>query len=179
MIKDPEKVLSILLSVSEFSSNYANRLIKEGANVIFLIDPAASGNMISPKHFETFLMPAYRALRERIKEPIVLHICGDTNMVLSLIADTCFEAFSFEGPKVQVAKARKVIGNRMALGGNIPIDLMLLGNPKEIRQQVFNTLHEGVNIVMTSCGIPIHSPMENVKAMVKAVKDFNDNYGNR
>jgi MtaA/CmuA family methyltransferase len=174
MIKDPEKVLPIFLSIAEFSSHYANRLIKEGANVIFIIDPTASGSMISPKHFEKFIMPAYQILREKIRDPIILHICGDTNMLLSLIADTGFEAFTFEGPTVTVKKAKEIIGDRMALAGNIPIDLMLLGKPSEIKKQVFEAIRDGIDIVMTACGIPIHSPMENVKAMVEAVKDFNE-----
>lgn len=175
MIKDPEKALSIILSVAEFSSYYANRLIKEGANVILIIDPTASGSMISPRHFEKFIMPAYKKLREKIQAPIILHICGDTNMMLGLIAETGFEAFSFEGPTVQVKTAKEIIGDRMALAGNIPINLMLSGKPSEIKEQVYQALKDGINIIMTACGIPIRSPMENVKAMVEAVKEFNKN----
>jgi len=173
MIKDAQKASSILLSVADFSSCYANRLIKKGANVIFIIDPTASGSVVSPKHFERFLMPSYRILREKIAAPIVLHICGDTTMLLGLIADTGFEAFSFEGPTVKVTKVKEIIRDRMALGGNIPIDSILRGKPEEIKQQVFSALGDGIDIVMSACGIPIHSPMENVKAMVGAVKEFN------
>jgi MtaA/CmuA family methyltransferase len=175
MIKEADKALSILLSVAEFSSYYSIRFIEEGANVIFIIDPSASGDMISPRHFEKFVLPAYQILRKRIRNPIILHICGDTNMLLPLIANTGFEAFSFEGPTVKVKRAKEVIGDRVALGGNIPVNLMLLGKPREIRNHVFGALRDGIDIVMTGCGIPIRSPMENVKAMVEAVMEFNKN----
>jgi [methyl-Co(III) methanol-specific corrinoid protein]:coenzyme M methyltransferase len=176
IIRDPEKVQSILLSVAEFSSYYANRLIEKGSNVILIIDPTASGNMISHRQFEKYVIPAYKILRRNINVPIILHICGDTNNILEIIAaETGFEAFSFEGPTVDVKYAKNIVGDRIALAGNIPIDLMLSGTPSEIKRKVYQAIEDGINIIMTSCGIPIYSPMENVKAMVDAVNEYNEN----
>ena len=174
MIKDPERVSSIFSDVCTFSSCYANRMLEAGANVVFIIDPTASGDMISPRHFERFLLPAYRLLRKNITAPIILHICGDTSMHLRFIADSGFEGFSFDGAKVTAAQVAEVLRGRMTICGDIPVDLMLHGQPREIQAAAFKAMDHGVHIVMTSCGIPIHSPMANVTAMVEAVKAYNE-----
>ncbi|MBI5966885.1 MAG: MtaA/CmuA family methyltransferase [Deltaproteobacteria bacterium] len=173
MIKDPVAVGAILMKIAEFSGSYAQRLFAAGGNVLMLIDPTASGDLISAGIFQKFLLPAYQKIREIVPKPIVLHICGNTNRFLSFLPDSGFEGFSFEGPAVEVKSAKEAINQRMALVGNISTtDTLLFGDPAKVESEVKVALEQGIHIVAPSCGIPVRAPLENLRAMVEATEKY-------
>ena len=172
-IRDPEGVGNILMKVADFSGRYAQRLMAAGGNVLVLIDPTASGDLLSARIFQKFLMPAYRKIREAIPQPIVLHICGNTNHFLAALPETGFEGFSFEGPAVQVKSAKEAIGGRMALVGNISTtETLLFGDPAKVEVEVRAALEQGIDLVAPSCGIPIRAPLANLQMMVQATEKY-------
>jgi [methyl-Co(III) methanol-specific corrinoid protein]:coenzyme M methyltransferase len=174
-IQDPERLKSILDWLVILVANYANRLLAAGANVIVLIDPSASFNMISPRVFERFLLPVYYRLKKIIRGRIILHICGDTNSLLNLIRQTGFAGFSFEGPSVAVKTAGEVLGSQMALIGNIPTsDSLMLANPSPVKQDARRALAEGIHMLAPACSIPPQTPPENLLAMRQVCEDYLD-----
>jgi [methyl-Co(III) methanol-specific corrinoid protein]:coenzyme M methyltransferase len=175
-IKDPQRFDENLGMALDFLVEYAIRLLNEGANVLAILDPTASGDLVSRKHFERHLLPVYQKIRKKIQEPIVLHICGSTADFLDLLPHTGFEAFSFEGPRVSVETAREKIGDRMRLVGNIPTyDILLFGTPDKVREASLEALRDGIDMLAPSCGVPIQTPTQNLKAMVRAVEEFKEN----
>ena len=119
-IKRPAWLDENLKGAADFLAQYAGLLFEAGGDVLSILDPTASGDLLSRKYFQKHLMPAYQRMREKIQGPISLHICGNTEGFLDLLPQTGFEAFSFEGPKVSVQSARQKIGDTMLLVGNIP-----------------------------------------------------------
>jgi MtaA/CmuA family methyltransferase len=173
MIKDPQGIADLLSRVADFSIQYANRLIEAGGNVLAIIDPTATADLISPRTFERFLIPTYQKIRQAIPVPIILHICGNTNPFLSLLQETGFQGFSFEGPTVDVRSAKEAVDNRMALVGNIStIQTLLFGNPERVEEEVKAAVSQGVDLVAPSCGIPLHTPLSNLHAMVSATRKY-------
>jgi [methyl-Co(III) methanol-specific corrinoid protein]:coenzyme M methyltransferase len=172
IIKNPDELRRILDSVADFCTEYANKLLKAGGDVVVVIDPTASGDLISEKSFETFLCPVYQKMHKKIAGNVILHICGNTRRLLSLIPDTGFEGFSFEGPAVDVKTAKKALGSRTALVGNIPTRTLLLGTPEQVKHEVKVALEDGIEILAPACGIPMHAPTQNLKAMVSTVKEY-------
>ena len=172
-IKDPERMRGNLDKAAGFLAEYANRLLEAGADVISMLDPTASGDLLSQKHFERDIIPVYQKMRKQIKGPIVLHICGRTTNFLDSLPESGFEAFSFEGPKVSVKTAREKIRDRMILVGNVPTyDVLLFGTPERVREESLKALEEGIDILAPACGIPIQTPVENLRTMVEAVEEF-------
>ncbi len=173
MIKTPQVIQTLLWKVVDFSAQYAKRLIESGGNVLVLNDPMASGDLISPRTFQQFLIPAYRRIREDVTIPIILHICGNTNHLLASLPETGFEGFSFEGPAVAVRSARQAIGKQMALVGNISTtQTLLFGDPKSVEEEVKVAMSQGVDLVAPSCGIPLRTPLSNLHAMVSATRKY-------
>ncbi len=173
MIREPEKVSHVLLRVAELNRRYAKRLADAGANVLMLNDPMASGDLISAAFFRKFLLPAYQRIREMVSLPVILHICGNTNHFLTALAETGFEGFSFEGPVVSVGSARKALGGKMALVGNISTtETLLLGDLTQVVAEVKSALEQGIDIVAPSCGIPVRAPLANLRAMVQASERY-------
>ncbi len=172
-IQDPHRLNVILDWLVILVGDYANKLLEAGANVIVLIDPSASANMISPRIFERFILPVYDRLKNAIRGRILLHICGDTNSLLKFIRQTGFAGFSFEGPGVAVKTAREALGDRMALIGNIPTsDSLLDGSHVQVMEKVREALSEGVHLLAPACSIPPQTPPENLLAMRKAYEDY-------
>lgn len=172
MIRTPEALGALLNQVADFNACYAQRLLAAGGNVLVLIDPTASGDLISRRVFERFLLPAYRKIRAALTHPVILHICGNTNHFLSSLPETGFEGFSFEGPAVGVKAAREGLRGKMALVGNISTtDTLLLGDAARVKREVEAAIAEGIDLVAPSCGIPLRAPLANLHAMVEATRN--------
>jgi uroporphyrinogen decarboxylase len=64
----------------------------------------------------------------------------------------------------------------MSLGGNVdPVKSLLMGDKAEVEKDARHCLRKAGTdrfILMPGCGIPPNAPAENLKAMVKAAKDF-------
>ncbi len=61
----------------------------------------------------------------------------------------------------------------MLLVGNIPTyDTLLFGTPERVREESLNALEDGVDILAPACGVPVQTPTENLKSMVRAVEEF-------
>lgn len=172
-IKDPARMDENLNAVVVFILEYVRCLFGAGCDVLLVNDPSASGDLLSRKHFQRHMIPTYQRMRKEIREPVVLHICGYTLDFLDLIPETGFEAFSFEGPTVQVRTAREKVGKKMLLVGNIPTyDILLFGTPDRVREESFRALNEGIDLLAPSCGVPVQTPTANLRAMVKAIEEF-------
>ncbi len=172
-IQDPQKLKAILDWLVTLVGDYAKKLLAAGADVIVLIDPTASANMISPRVFERFILPVYLQLKEIIPGRIILHICGDTNSILKFIGQAAFAGFSFEGPSVTVKAVKEAIGNKMALIGNIPtIDSLMRDNPLRVKKNAQQALCEGINLLAPACSLPLQTSPENLLAMREAWEDY-------
>jgi len=178
-IKDPQRMDDNLERAADFLAEYAGRLFDAGGDVLSILDPTASGDLLSRKYFKKYIMPSYQRMREKIYGPISLHICGNTEGFLDLLPRTGFEAFSFEGPKVPVTTAIEKIGGKMLLVGNIPTyDTLLFGTPERVREESLNALGDGIDLLAPACGVPVQTPTENLKAMVRAVEEFKEDRRN-
>jgi len=168
-IKSPDTVKNVLRTVTDFNIAYANRLLDAGCHFIVVIDPSASGDLISERTFQTFLLPVYQEMHKRIGGKVILHICGNTNQLLPVIAETGFEGFSFEGPAVSVRAAHEAMGEKMTLIGNIPTKTLLMGSPEDVGRDVQTAVREKVDLLAPACGVALQTPLANLKAMVQAV----------
>jgi uroporphyrinogen decarboxylase len=140
----------------------------------------ASGDMISPKIWMTFAQPYTTRVVSALKKlgiKMVMHMCGDTSDRLQSMAETGVDCLSLD-QKVNMAEARRVLGERIALLGNIdPSGLLLLGSAEQVEKEALNLLRSASGtrrnyILSSGCGVPIGSPPENIRAMVRAVKQF-------
>ncbi|MCK4817727.1 MtaA/CmuA family methyltransferase [bacterium] len=176
--KEPDLFKKLLEKVTDVVANYGNRLIETGADALSLGDPTASGNLISPIVFKKFLFPMYGKLSEEIKGRVILHVCGDTTLFLKTIAETGFCGFSFEGPAVEVKKAKEIIGNRMALFGNVPtVDVLMYGTIEDVRRWTMRAIQDGIDSVEPACALPLQTPIANVRAISETVREYNKQKG--
>ncbi len=170
---EPDALKGALDQVTQFNIDLANTTVEEGNGFLCIADPVASGDLVAAEHFAEHILPHYQRIRQRVHGLIILHICGNTNPLLPQLPDTGFEAFSFQGPEVEVKDAKKVLGGKMALVGNLPNETLLrFRSPRAVMNGSIKALEDGVDILAPACGFHPLTPLQNMKAMVRAVEKF-------
>ena len=141
-----------------------------------LVDPLASGSVISRRTYNAFAQPYETKLIEylhRYDLDITLHICGDTSFMLDLIVETGADLFSFD--QADFGDAVTKMGEKTRLVGNIPPNALLESSKLEIDDAVNSIINIGLSspkgmVVSTGCEAPISSNEWKVEALIETGK---------
>ncbi len=167
---DPDKVRRFLDALKEVTVLFARAQFQAGADVVVLADHA-TGDLVSPKTYEHFLLPVHQELVQRIGGPLILHICGNCADRLRLFVEAGFDGYHFEW-QVDAREAVKVVNRGMTLVGNVNNPTVLLrGSPGDVRRQVRYSVAAGVDIIGPECAVPLQTPIRNLKAIVDAAQE--------
>jgi len=170
-VDDPGKTAACLDKLKEATVQFGLAQIEAGADALTLPDHA-TGDLVSAGYYDKFLREIHSELVERLPVPLILHICGRTLDRMEYIARTGVAAFHFDS-KNDAAESMRVMRNRVALVGHInnPETLYARG-PAEVRREVFGDLDAGVPLIGPECAIPLRTPIENLKEIPRAVRDW-------
>ena len=149
----------------------------------YLAAPTASNQMLSPRFFETFVLPYQKELHEKILQTgirhIYCHICGEQNKNLPLwhkipMGNPGIVSF---GHEVAIETAVKFFGRDCIIAGNIEPAVIHMGRPDEIYRLCLAALAQGSQaprgyILMPGCGIPPNVPTQNLLMLKKAAAAF-------
>jgi [methyl-Co(III) methanol-specific corrinoid protein]:coenzyme M methyltransferase len=171
MITDPDPVRKFITAAAKLERAYIKALADAGADVIVMSDPSASTDMLSGEMFDEFAKPYIKeSFMDAGKAKTVLHICGDTTILLDHMIATGATGLSIE-EKVQPEKAVELVAGRAALVGNIGVVKPLLqGTPEECMKEAQRVAKAGFNLVAPGCGLAARVPLANIQGMVKGVK---------
>ena len=155
-----------------------NMYIENGADMVQIPDPCASGDMISPKTYAMYAAPAQKRMFDQFKghDNTMLHICGKAGMRIPSVIEVGFGSFSVDSP-VQLKEALEQAGGKLTMVGNFnPNEALRLGTPEDVYALAYaNAEIAGLNggyIMMPGCDLAATTPVENIKAMVRASKDY-------
>lgn len=171
--KDQEAVHQVLAFAAELSYRYLAPFVAAGAGLISVADPTASGDLISRRQFETFVLPYQTRLIQRLRAlgaQVLVHICGETTDRLELIAGTGAAIVSVDY-KVDLARAAERLQGRIALAGNLdPVAVMQSSSPEQVAEASRAAIrlagpHSG-HVLMPGCDIPPSVPLAHIQAMV-------------
>jgi [methyl-Co(III) methanol-specific corrinoid protein]:coenzyme M methyltransferase len=170
-LDDPGKTKLCLDRLKEATVEFGLAQIEAGADALTLPDHA-TGDLVSAEYYARYLVDVHKEFAERLRVPLILHICGRTVDRMPYIADTGMAAFHYDS-KNQPAESMAAVAGRIALAGNInnPETLFSKG-PEEVRAEVFRNLEAGVNLIGPECAIPLQTAIENLKEIPKAVRDW-------
>ncbi len=170
-VDDPGQAKLCLDRLKEVTVQFGLAQIEAGADALTLPDHA-TGDLVSGQYYKRFLLDLHAEFRERLPEPIILHICGRTLDRMDYIAQTGVAAFHFDSRNDPVESV-KVVRDRLSLVGSInnPVTLLSRG-PAEVRQEVFRNLDAGVRLIGPECAVPLQTPVENLKEIPRAVVEF-------
>ena len=151
---------------------FARAQIEEGADTIGVGDAIVS--QISPRMYEQLVLVHEIRLVEAIHERdglARLHICGDINRHLPLIAALGIDIIDCDW-MVDMEKARAILGDKVVLTGNLdPVHAVRNSTPDKIRQG-FEEIYKTVGnpyFVNAGCEIPGDTPPEKLRALCKPI----------
>jgi len=173
MALNPALVKGLLEKVPRFIVAYTEALIEWGADIIFLPDPMASSDLISPAMFNEFVMPMLKHQVGRIDKPILLHICGKIMPIAGDMADTGATLLSID-QQVDIQSMREAIGPGVLIGGNLdPVEMIEKKTAEQIASAARRCCRQaGENfILMPGCTITPRTPVENIKALIETAKN--------
>ncbi len=148
-----------------------------GADIIHCGDSLASCDMISPGTYERFALPYERRVFQAWKEHGItgslLHICGDNTRVLELYADSGADLVEIDN-MVDLGVAKQTIGDRVTLVGNVhTVNDLFQGTPESVRVASQRCMQKAGGrgfILCAGCLVPRHTPIENVREMVRVAR---------
>ncbi len=177
IVTEDEQLLKDFLDFcTEVVITYGKYMIATGVHGIQYGDATAS--LISPEHYKKFVLPYQQKTIDALSGKncdLWIHICGDTRHILQFVKGLNIRGFEVDS-KVQMTTARRLLGDKISLKGNLDTTFLLMKSPEAIYKATINILKSGnfnTGIVMSpGCGVPRMTPLANLKAMVKACKDY-------
>lgn len=170
----PDFVHAVLDMQAEMSIRRAEKLLTTGIDALYIGDPAAGSSLLSPKHFEEFCMGPYRKFCRHFEDTDVLiyiHICGNSNPILEMMADTGAHVVEPLDPLggVSVADAKQRIGHKVALMGGVNTITLSNGTAEEVRAEAIRKCREGGPhgyVLAAGDMVPPDTSLENLQALV-------------
>jgi MtaA/CmuA family methyltransferase len=173
VMKKRPMVERLLEKVGRVLAQYGKALEARGIDGLIIADPVGSATMVSPVLYRQLVLPALQRFIKDLKIPVILHVCGDSDPILDMMADTGARILSLD-QCMDLSVAKRRTAGRCGIGGNVdPINALLLGTVEDVRRETLKCLEQGGKkgyVLMAGCAVPPRTPTENLKAMIDMAK---------
>lgn len=164
--RDEKFVRDLLDTALEYCIESGLAQIEAGVDAMFVEDPSASPNVISPETFRKTVLPYDTKLIKNLKKkvPVIFHICGETTPILDDMISTGAACISLD----QCMDMEKV-HKKTAVWGNIAPSSLVKEQPSKVREESERIANLGSRVVLSSgCVVPSGAKPENILEMVRA-----------
>ncbi|MBE6528430.1 MAG: MtaA/CmuA family methyltransferase [Thermoplasmata archaeon] len=167
---DREQAKKWISSVAPYCKAFGEALVEAGADLVQMSEPSGSTDMMSPDDFWDITGQFVKKCFDGLDAYSILHICGDSAPIIPYMLDTGVTGISVE-EKVPSEKAIEISQHRGAMVGNVGCAFPLFkGTPEDVAAAARRSRDAGFNVISAGCGVPIGTPDENIRALVKAIK---------
>lgn len=170
--KDKSNSHRVLDYISDFLIEYAKLMIDNGAALISIGDPTATGEILGPKMFDEYAVKYLNKLLDGIhslNRPVIVHICGNMNTVWNQIPAIRTDAISTDA--VVNLRQLKESFPTLTTMGNLSTYLLEFGSPDKVAFQTEKLLNDGIDIISPACGLSTSSSLKNIQALTQTVKE--------
>jgi [methyl-Co(III) methanol-specific corrinoid protein]:coenzyme M methyltransferase len=157
--------------VSDQLIDYARLLADNGATVISIADPTATGEILGPKLFEEYAVPYINKVAAAISAmgvPVIVHICGDVKSVKQHFPSLQGKAISVDA-MVNLRTLKEEYSGLTTMG-NLSTYLLELSESDRVYEAAQSLLKHGIDILAPACGLSTSTPLANIAAFTSAVK---------
>ena len=182
LYSEPQLLHQLLDTIAASVSSYLNAQIAAGAQAVMIFD--TWGGVLTPDDYRDFSLQYMQKIvagltreAEGLQVPVVLFTKGGCQW-LEAMADTGADALGLDW-STDLAMARKRVGDRVALQGNLD-PAVLYATPDVIREQVAHVLAQfgmgSGHVFNLGHGITPDVDPENAGALVEAVHELSAQY---
>lgn len=182
LYNEPESLQRLLDTLSDSVAAYLAAQIEAGVQAVMVFD--TWGGILTPRHYQAFSLNPMRRVVEQLSSlpmsrdvPMILFTKGGGSW-LEDMADTGCDALGLDWT-VDIAAARRRVGSRVALQGNLD-PAVLYASPEKIRAEVGEVLERygsgSGHVFNLGHGIHQHINPDNVAVLVDAVHELSRPY---
>ena len=177
LLSEEEQLIHKFLSFcTDVVIEYGLAMIDTGVHAIQFGDAVAS--LISPELYKKFVLPYQKKTVDALSMKgcdIWIHICGNSRHIIPFLKSLNIQGFEVDSA-VPLSIARELIGSRIALKGNLDTTSILTRDIEDVYRMTQDTIrscgfHTGL-VVSPGCGVPRMTPLENLRAIVRACRDY-------
>jgi len=176
-VTDPELLARACDFFLELQASYIKAQIEAGAHAIWLGDCNAFSGMLSLAQYRQFAFPSCKQLVEKAQEyGAIVHLMNSEVSVPYLVAEAELGVDIVNcGPGADIAEVRKEMTGKKCFSGNLdPIEVLMRGTPRQVAEEAERIVKicaaDGGYLFATGEMNPRDTPVENMKAMVEAVR---------
>lgn len=180
MRRRPEKLLEALDVVAKFTidATVASLNASKGQVALFPLHKGADGWM-SEKHFQTFYWPTLKRVVDGLIEEGIfptLFAEGGFETRLDLVNEFPKGAVNWLFDRTDMGKAKKAVGDKCCISGNVPASLIATGSPRDVKdysRRVIEECREGGGFILAAGTNTVDgATIENLRAMVEAAAEY-------
>ena len=170
MRKHPDECARLLDIITDALIIYGRAMAEAGADAICVAEPSGTGEILGAKRFREFTVPYINRLLDAIDVPMkIVHICGKLRAVYAELSALHCDAFSFDAI-VNACEIRPYIPGK-AVMGNVSTHAIGTMPEEKVRGLTRSAREMGVDILAPACGLPLSTPLCNIRAMVDEAKN--------
>jgi hypothetical protein len=179
MYRQPDKLLEAIDVITTLMIDSAISSVNVSKSLIamFPLHKGADGWM-SDKQFEKFYWPSLKKVIDALIEEgilIILFAEGSYNTRLETVNEFPKGAVSWLFDKTDMAKAKRVLGDKCSIAGNVPCSLMITGTPQQVKEYCRNLIEvcgKGGGYILSGGAQADTSKLENLRAMLEAAREY-------
>ena len=180
MRRRPDKLLEALDVVAKITIDVTVESLNasKGQVALFPLHKGADGWM-SEKQFETFYWPTLkRVVDGLIAEGILptLFAEGGYETRLGLVNEFPKGAVNWLFDRTDMGRAKKALGDRCCISGNVPASLLATGSPGEVKdysRKIIELCREGGGFILAAGTNSVEGAnIDNLRAMVEAAAEY-------
>ena len=181
LFRHKDKLLALLEKASVFLTRMTITNAKlSGVDIVLIPIHWAPDSFMSGKQFETFWWPTFRKMLIGLIDAGLIPMPlweADCTKRLEIIRDVPPGKCIYWFERTDMVKAFEVLGDVVALRGNLSASLMTTGKPEEVdaavKHLVDNVFNRGGKLILDcSFGLPDETPIENARAMFNAARKY-------
>jgi hypothetical protein len=153
-------------------------IIHNAVTVGFPLHKGADGWM-SPKQYEKFYWPSLKKVMNAfINEGLICMMFaeGSYNTRLEVVKDDFPKgSVIWWFDQTDMAVAKKVLGDKYTIQGNVPSSLMVTGSPADVKaccRRLIETCGKDGGYILAAGAIAENPKLENLRAMMEAVREY-------
>lgn len=169
--KDKENAHRVLDYTTRHLLEYARLMADNGASLLSIADPTATGEILGPAMFEEYAVPYLNLLADGIHElgvPLIIHICGELKAVKPLAAMLRADALSVDA-FVSLKKIKEEY-REITTMGNMSTIMLEQSDRQAIEKMSEKLIRDNIDILAPACGLSTSTPLENIRAFTDSVK---------
>lgn len=170
MRREPAVFHGLLDKLADMTAAYLLYQIESGADAVQLFESVA--DLITPEEYESFAHPYHEKIFSKISGQVPTILFAKEQPNIELMASSGADVLSI-GTCIDVADAKKRVGDKVAIQGNIDNRIVAYDSAERVQEEVRSCVQAGGqdgHILNLNHGLLPDTPFENVCRLIETAK---------